>query len=273
MAKRKAPPDNLFGLPNRRGRPRKPQNPFELDISSSKYALVKKRGRPSKPKPFFTSQTTSTRKKSPKSLSSKTQSKPLHPATLQSTYIVFLPAMLLCVLIPSLSVVILGLSFILFLFVLNALHQKHRDKTLADVTNPLIDTDIYAPLAPAITGLEFEHEVAWLFNTLTKYQARVVGGSGDGGVDVEIYNSGQLVGIAQCKRYDPTKSLPPAPVRELYAVMHQKGVAVGYLFTTARVSQKTLDEAHRLGIKMVYGARLLDMRHKARQKAGKYPMG
>ena len=284
--KRKASNDNIFGLPNKVGRPRKARNPFNL--SDNKYSLIKpRRGRPTKHHDIFGNPVTADewRKKQrraranraqrtkPQNTVPKRQKQPMHPATQMAMLIVFMPATILVFLTQNLpdsvgGAICLG-AIMVYPFVLMALHRQHRDETIEDVTAPLVPTDTYAPPAPALTGAEFEHEVAWLFNTLSKYEARVVGGAGDGGVDVEIYNEGKLVGVAQCKRYDPAKAMGPAPIRELYAVMHQKQVSVGYLFTTARITEQTEQEAGRLGVKLVYGARLMDMRHKARQKAGR----
>nr|MCU0514860.1 restriction endonuclease [Anaerolineae bacterium] len=108
----------------------------------------------------------------------------------------------------------------------------------------------------------------WLFNTLTRYKAIVSGGAGDGGVDVKIFNRDeQLIGIVQCKRYQPDRALPPAHLRELNTVKQQHQVQYAWLATTARFSEDTRREARRLNIHLLDGARLHRMQKEARARA------
>lgn len=135
------------------------------------------------------------------------------------------------------------------------------------------DTAPQPPPAPApqpakdtqtVSAKSFEYEVAELLNILTPYKAITVGGAGDGGVDVKVYNGERLVGIVQCKRYNPKSPIAPGHVRELYAVKSQFGVKTAYLVTSSRFTPDTEKEAARLGIKLVDGAELERMRQKAR---------
>lgn len=107
-----------------------------------------------------------------------------------------------------------------------------------------------------LSPTQFEREIAWLFNTITPTKALVVGGAGDGGVDIELHQNGKLVGIVQCKRYDPTRMLQPDHVRAFYATKTQRGVNRAYLVTTARVSKATINEAKKLGIQVMDGNEL-----------------
>lgn len=118
---------------------------------------------------------------------------------------------------------------------------------------------------PAIrlTPAEFEHEVARVIGAQTGLDTRVVGGAGDAGVDVLVYRSGKVVGVVQCKRYDPGKSLPPSHVREFKAVKDKYGVSAAYLVTTAYFTDASRHEAKLGGIKLIDGATFESMRQKA----------
>ncbi len=110
----------------------------------------------------------------------------------------------------------------------------------------------------------FEHEVASLVNALTDFKAVVVGGAGDGGVDIKVYDSQQrLRGIVQCKYYQ--SAISPRHVRELYAAKQQFGVGTAYLVTSSYFTEETRKEAERLDIKLRDGKSLEEMRQKAKQ--------
>ena len=111
---------------------------------------------------------------------------------------------------------------------------------------------------------EFEREIAWLSNAITPAKAVVVGGAGDGGVDIELHENGKLVGIVQCKRYDPNRILQPDHIRAFYATKTQCGVNRAYLVTTARVSKQSRQEAQRLGIQLMAGDELMSHYQKAK---------
>jgi len=111
---------------------------------------------------------------------------------------------------------------------------------------------------------DFEHEVAWLINVTTDQKAIVTGGAGDGGVDIKVYSGKRLVGIVQCKRYDPNSTLPPGYIRELYAAKQQHGVRTAYLVTTARFGAQAHVQAKALGIQLIDGEKLIRMRKNAR---------
>ncbi len=119
----------------------------------------------------------------------------------------------------------------------------------------------------AVNPGDFEHEVAWLINVLTDNKAVVVGGAGDGGIDVKVYDrKGRLTGIVQCKRYNPEVVLPPGYVRELHSVKTQHKVKSATLVTTARFSDQTRKEARSLGIDLIDGQKLIHLRQKARSR-------
>lgn len=117
-----------------------------------------------------------------------------------------------------------------------------------------------------ITPRDFEHEVAWVFNTLTPYKAIVSGGAGDGGIDIKVMKGTALRSVVQCKKYDPKRALPPQYVRELSAVKQQHHVSSAYLVTTAYFTPATEKEAEKYGIKLIDGAKFLTMRKRAIEK-------
>lgn len=138
--------------------------------------------------------------------------------------------------------------------------RRRIPKQQFDINDELIDHE-----APA-TYQEFEHEVAHLLNTLTRYKAVVVGGANDGGVDINLFAGSNLVGIVQCKLYDPKRALSPAFIRELYACKMQAGVRNAILVTTTYFSKSAEQEARKMGIKLIDGDKLDQMREQARNR-------
>lgn len=115
----------------------------------------------------------------------------------------------------------------------------------------------------AVSYRDFEHEVADLFEVLTSYKARVIGGAKDGGVDIELYRGDSLEGIVQCKYYDRNKPISPGFLRELDSSKRQYGVELAWLVTTAYFTRESEHIAERLGLTLIGGRRLEDMRQKA----------
>lgn len=118
-----------------------------------------------------------------------------------------------------------------------------------------------------LTPKEFEEEVAGLIAALTGYRTEVVGGIGDGGIDVKVFDQKRMIGIVQCKRYSPGKYLEPSHIRELYACKQQNNVSTAYLVTTARFSQASQQLARQLGIKLMDGDDLERIRLRVREQA------
>lgn len=129
--------------------------------------------------------------------------------------------------------------------------------TLSKTPSPAKTTDSHAATA-------FEHEVANLFNVATSWRAVVVGGAGDGGVDILLYEGGAVVGVVQCKLYKGV--VPPLFVRELVTVRNTHKAKIAYLVTTGRFSDATRADADALNIKLVDHERLNELRQKARQR-------
>jgi len=81
-----------------------------------------------------------------------------------------------------------------------------------------------------LTSTQFEEYIATLFQSLG-YEAKVTGGRGDGGVDVEAVKDGHVHYI-QCKKYISSK-VPVSAVRDFYgAIADRVDGGKGYFITT-----------------------------------------
>lgn len=111
---------------------------------------------------------------------------------------------------------------------------------------------------------DFEEEVAWVFARLFSLKPQRVGGKGDGGIDINLYNDrGTLVGIVQAKRYGANKTLNPSFLRELDSCKRRLGVRRAFLVTTAQFSAETRQQAKNMGIDLVDGRLFEEWRAKA----------
>lgn len=118
-----------------------------------------------------------------------------------------------------------------------------------------------------VKGKAFECEVADIIEMETNYIAEVVGGSGDGGVDIRVCDqTGRLVGIVQCKEYSPNQALAPIYIRELKAVKDFHGVQIAYLVTTARFSADSRKVAKEYGVRLMDGETYKTLKKKLAQK-------
>lgn len=81
-----------------------------------------------------------------------------------------------------------------------------------------------------LTPTEFEKYIEELFRSLG-YKTRVVGGRGDGGIDVEAEKDG-IVHYIQCKKFI-TRQVPVGAVRDFYGAIADKiNGGKGYFITT-----------------------------------------
>lgn len=101
----------------------------------------------------------------------------------------------------------------------------------------------------ALTPREFEELCAAIAQGWG-YQARAVGESGDGGIDVQMWKDGEFV-VGQCKRYVGT--VPIGNVRDFYGAMLHVGAKRGYFFTTARFSNGAYEFVKGKQIELVDG--------------------
>jgi hypothetical protein len=95
------------------------------------------------------------------------------------------------------------------------------------------------------------------------YQARAVGESGDGGIDVQMWKDGEFV-VGQCKRYVGT--VPIGNVRDFYGAMLHVGAKRGYFFTTGRFSNGAYDFVKGKQIELLDGMAIMRSvsKHKVR---------
>ncbi|MCZ7568594.1 MAG: restriction endonuclease [Ardenticatenaceae bacterium] len=123
-----------------------------------------------------------------------------------------------------------------------------------------------SPLAPSGTpGLsprEFEALCADVCRAWG-YEAQLGPGTGDGGVDIELWRDGDF-GIAQCKLY--RGSVPIAMVRDFYGTMVHRQAAFGFLFTTGRFPASAEEFVAGKGIRLVDGAYLRAILLEQRQR-------
>ena len=114
------------------------------------------------------------------------------------------------------------------------------------------------------TASEFEYEVAGLINQLTGKRTQVVGGAGDEGIDIKVLDDDdRLVGIVQCKKVDRNKAVYPAYIRDLNTVRHYHHVNTAYLVSTGYFTEKSQELAKSLGVKLIDGNALRQIRKRA----------
>ncbi|MBI1256311.1 MAG: hypothetical protein GC204_02465 [Chloroflexi bacterium] len=114
---------------------------------------------------------------------------------------------------------------------------------------------------------EFEHDVASLIYQITGRRTEVVGGSGDGGIDIKVYENGKWIGIVQCKNLAPGKFVYPSYIRDLNTVKHYHQVRTAYLVSTGLFSDSSRQLAKDLGVRLIDGNELKQLRRKAIAKS------
>ena len=104
----------------------------------------------------------------------------------------------------------------------------------------------------AMSGTQFELFVADLFSAMG-HNARVLGGSGDQGVDVIVDYQGERVAV-QCKNY--SKAVGNKPVQEVYAGSRYHGCDSAWVVAPAGFTKGAVELARRVGVTL-YDARAL----------------
>lgn len=161
-------------------------------------------------------------------------------------------------------------GFIVMLIIARILISSERKRLNALIADEQIikDSGKKRTIAPRsielhkMSATEFEEFVADVINKTTKYRAEVTGGANDKGVDVKVFEDKALIGVVQCKRYDPKKTLPPSFIRELATVKQRHNAKYAFLATTARFSEDSQREAQALGIRLLDGQKLQSMQNK-----------
>jgi len=153
-------------------------------------------------------------------------------------------------------------AFIMFLLVGTSIYRRERryiESLLEDKNEKKSEPQVSATRKYKYHDMkpdEFEEHVAWIITNSTPYSAKRGGGSGDGGVDIEVFKGHRKVGVIQCKRYKPSKSLPPSFIRELATVRAMADVETAYLVTNAKFSKQSQETAKTLGVRLIDGKKL-----------------
>jgi len=116
---------------------------------------------------------------------------------------------------------------------------------------------------------EFEHYVAGLFRA-QGWQAKVVGGTADGGVDIELRRNGQN-GLVQVKQYLSGRAVSVKEVREFAAVINRTGVEEGFFVTAGSFTKPALDWAKAEPMTLVNGDELARWAEETRQNSAVQP--
>ena len=88
---------------------------------------------------------------------------------------------------------------------------------------------------------DFERHIAYIFQEMG-YNASVVGGSGDGGIDVIASKDGEKT-VVQCKRYAIDRTISSPELRNFIGAMTVSQATKGYFVTTASFTKPAMDEA------------------------------
>lgn len=94
------------------------------------------------------------------------------------------------------------------------------------------------------------------------YQVQLGSGTGDGGVDVELWRDG-VYSIAQSKLYQG--SIPIAMVRDFYGTLVHRRAASGFIFTTGRFPRSAHEFVTGKPITLVDGTYLCNILREQRQ--------
>jgi len=160
-------------------------------------------------------------------------------------------------------------AFILFV-VVDTLFYRLFKRMFVPKTQPQFNFEDNPPVPKNQKAQQFEHDVAALIQQLSGNRTEVVGGSGDGGIDIKVFNGdNRLVGIVQCKLLAKGKSVFPSHIRDLNTVKHYNHVNTAYLVTTGQFSDDSRNLAKELGIRLIDGDELQRLRQQAIRRSAK----
>ncbi|MCG3212447.1 MAG: hypothetical protein FOGNACKC_06117 [Anaerolineae bacterium] len=120
-----------------------------------------------------------------------------------------------------------------------------------------------------LSDKEFEHYVAGLFRA-RGWQATVVGGTADGGVDIQLRRNGQN-GLVQVKQYLSGRAVSVNEVREFAAVINRAGANEGFFVTAGSFTRPALDWAKAEPMTLVNGNDLAQWAEETRQDIAMQP--
>lgn len=120
------------------------------------------------------------------------------------------------------------------------------------LANPTSVQDIYTQFM-LLSPTAFEHLVKDWLRFKGYKNARVIGGSNDGGIDIEAFQNNNKV-VVQCKRYKDR--IGPSIAREFAAAIHDKRASKGILVVTSDFTRETQRYCQDHGIEMFNGIQL-----------------
>lgn len=127
-------------------------------------------------------------------------------------------------------------------------HQLSRHQRQADRDRLLRESEL--AVADAMTGPQFEKYMADLLKFRGLQDVRVVGGAGDGGIDILARDSTGVQIACQCKRQVANVSV--AVIRQLIgSVNHEHRGKIPYLVTTAMLTRPAQDLARQAGVHVI----------------------
>ena len=162
------------------------------------------------------------------------------------TWLATLPSLLF----EFLQLIEMATAITLLLLWAGLLWRNYQHRTGARKQHLDID-EIYG-LSPG----DFEHYVADLFRQ-KGYRVIVRGGSGDHGVDLELFGENNRRAVVQCKRYRDT--VGEKVVRDLYGTLLHERASHAFLVTTADVSDAARKWAKGKPITIIDGSTLVDI--------------
>jgi restriction system protein len=108
----------------------------------------------------------------------------------------------------------------------------------------------------ALSPDQFEHYVADVFRA-KGYKVKVRGGTGDLGVDLEVFAAPGKKAVVQCKRYQST--VGAKTVRELYGTLRHERAAHAFLVTSAEISSSARSWAREKPLTLIDGTTLVSI--------------
>jgi hypothetical protein len=116
-----------------------------------------------------------------------------------------------------------------------------------------------------LTPGDFEREVARAVGVFAgDGNVRVVGHSGDAGIDVEMLDKGKLVGVIQCKhKADPRHTVGPEVIRDMDSTMHRAGAQYAFVITNGHFTSGSRELAKQYNIGLLDGQAFERFRQRA----------
>jgi HJR/Mrr/RecB family endonuclease len=113
-----------------------------------------------------------------------------------------------------------------------------------------------------MSGVEFERFTASVFEALG-YDATLVGGAGDQGVDLVLRKGAEVVAV-QCKNYG--QPIGNRPVQEVYAGARHHGIDQAWVVAPRGYTRGAVELARSTGVTLYDRARIEDLVRQAEQR-------